>query len=423
MQRDAHLNVGTSHGSLGMLARGVFDAVQSAPDPRGLVLTLPLGWVNEEMGGLRGDIFAGKETPAAAAVHEALQYARCHSAAVLAAAGNRGGATGSPRETDLIFPARWEAMRAPRAGECQTEFGVTVSGSLPEVPLVSAVGAIDREDLPVGVAREHGEPELVAYGSGVVVPSRPPGHPVAAPPRTSLLFGTSPASVIAASAVALITRLGVGYDARVAEDHLRRSAPRLSGSAMQIRSRLGQTRQRVGIEAAASALCPSCALERPAWADDQAPLQRLERTAALTAEHGAPLACPSLPLVLPLAGSGMELCERVDAPSQDELPITGPQPRPVGGGNDPTIQVLGGGAYLLGLVSLAEFVPELLELRDAAGHVYVMELPGGLPFDQYAEVELFLDPSFAPVVHPATALLVGRLPGGMTDTEPVRVEY
>ncbi|MEL7370698.1 MAG: S8 family serine peptidase [Myxococcota bacterium] len=185
---------GRTHGSLGDLAAAIHDAALAAPEG---IINISIAWSNPCMGGERGDITAS-ETPAAAAVHEALQYARCQDMAIFAAAGNELGTIGSRYEAGMMYPAQWaESFDAPSPTQCSHEFSVSGAhaGSL---RLVTAVGGV-HDAMPLALARPDGEPRLVAEGHNGVALLKP-SDPLQ---TTLLLSGTSVSTMVVSAATAI----------------------------------------------------------------------------------------------------------------------------------------------------------------------------------------------------------------------------
>ena len=186
-------------GGQGDVARGVFAAVRSweVTGPQRLIINLSLGW-DPRYGGLAPLATAPL---GARAVFDALEYAHCRGALVLAAAGNR--TTGPESSSGPLLPAAWENVDGPTGSECATLLdGIAVDPSLfPDGgayrPLLFAVGAVDEINQRARV-RIDGEPSLTAFGThavgdwvdnGTVKPS-------------GFLTGTSVGSMVVAAAAA-----------------------------------------------------------------------------------------------------------------------------------------------------------------------------------------------------------------------------
>lgn len=169
---------GGFYGYQGEVARAIAEAVflwettdddaNGLPDERHLIINLSLGW--EE----RTDELL-TETPATfsmpnRAIYDALNYAACRGALIIAAAGNR---TGGPDERKgPLFPAGYEARPAPSNATCQARFGVPATEAglgATYRPLLYAVGGVRYDDRDLASRRENGRPRLVAGGFQVNV--------------------------------------------------------------------------------------------------------------------------------------------------------------------------------------------------------------------------------------------------------------
>ena len=171
---------GGDYGSLDWLAQSIVrevnewlqqsTVIDEVRDP--LILNLSLAW-HEAWGGalapntvIRPDVFA---------VYDALRYARCHGALIVAATGNR---TGCELDNTPMYPAGWESLRITEA-ECSADFGIDADFGEPltnegpswtEVPLVYAAGGLGPDQRPLGIARDSDQSHLNAYAQGVPVP-------------------------------------------------------------------------------------------------------------------------------------------------------------------------------------------------------------------------------------------------------------
>lgn len=107
-------------------------------------------------------------SPGTRAVWAALQYAACHGALVIAAAGNDPGYRDSP--SGAMLPAAWETTPAPTLETCKALFGESPVPRLTPsktayTPLLHAVGGVDDRDQPVVGTRTKSLPRLVAPAS------------------------------------------------------------------------------------------------------------------------------------------------------------------------------------------------------------------------------------------------------------------
>ena len=124
------------------LAVAIVDAVDSADVDQHVIVNLSLGWPK---------LFGGEEPlpqdfPAQVrAVYDAIEYARCQGAEVIAAAGNALGRPATP--VGPLVPGRWEERSAPTASRCRT-LGVLTPrlGAGGAEPLLRAAGGVDGQD-------------------------------------------------------------------------------------------------------------------------------------------------------------------------------------------------------------------------------------------------------------------------------------
>ena len=214
---------GGTFGTRTALARAIVNLVarqaaeQAAGKVEHMVLNLSIGWedrfdcaltkvkgASESPGCPKGQALTMNE--GATAVLEALDYASCSGAAIIAAAGNDPGLTPTPRGP--ILPAAWEGKAAPSAAYCTCKFVdhgacADVPRADPESkrPLLHAVGAVTPTDVPIATSRAESTPRFVAPGSLVVTF---PGDAInAAEPRYPL-SGTSMAAAAMSGAVAAL---------------------------------------------------------------------------------------------------------------------------------------------------------------------------------------------------------------------------
>ncbi|HEY8943177.1 MAG TPA: S8/S53 family peptidase [Polyangiaceae bacterium] len=187
---------GGSFGAHGDLVRAILAAVDAAPGVH-TVLNLSLAYEAELPSSLR----PAREDFANRVVLEALRYARCRGALILAAAGN-GPVPANPAHAAGL-PARWTALRAPTVSECLSRFGIVVpggSGATGTEPLLYAVSAIDFATQPLLTTRGAGQSVLTALGFAVVREDPSGGY-------TRMLTGSSMATgTISGIAAALWAR-------------------------------------------------------------------------------------------------------------------------------------------------------------------------------------------------------------------------
>lgn len=175
-------------GSQGDTAKSIFAAVEiwrttdwgeETPKP---ILSLSLGW-EPEFGALATD------SPAVAAVHTALEYASCHGAIIIAAAGNEGHLC----STGALLPGAWEADPAPNAPRCAALGAPAPTPGAPYRPLLYSVGGLDHGLDPMPGSRESGMPRLASSATHAVGPG-----------DSTAVTGTSAAAATTAGAAALV---------------------------------------------------------------------------------------------------------------------------------------------------------------------------------------------------------------------------
>ena len=185
---------GRPKGALGALASAIVEAVDEAQGKR-LIINVSAAWVNKVMGGKYADPFVcNEEPPGSAAVHEALQYARCRGASIVVAAGNRLGDEDNCYE-DKAWPAEWHSHLVDST-LCWTEFGVDAPGLT--VPLLTSVGAVNDGGAYAALRRELSDPDVFANGiEGTAYAwSGNSAHP------TAVMSGTSVSTIVASSLIA-----------------------------------------------------------------------------------------------------------------------------------------------------------------------------------------------------------------------------
>ncbi len=140
-----------------------WQAAGNQPPQDNLVINLSLGWEGTYGGQLN---WANPDPQAelgggALAMYRAIEYATCHGALVVAAAGNDTG--GMPLPVGPMYPAAWEQVAASKA-ECG-RFGLPELEEEPTYrPLLYSVGAVDGRDRPVMSTRQGGRPRLATPG-------------------------------------------------------------------------------------------------------------------------------------------------------------------------------------------------------------------------------------------------------------------
>ncbi len=187
---------GGVNGTIGQLASSIFREVEDWKNTtiNNLVINLSVAW--DPIFG--GEIPVSNGRVASQAVFRALQYASCHGALVVAAAGNR--VTGPALNLDPLLPAGWEKVAAPTGQECQTMFGFVpetndITGNYR--PLVYAASAVDTFGNRVET-RLGGEARLTAFGDHAVAPVDEQGIPK----PTQILSGSSIGAIVVSTAAA-----------------------------------------------------------------------------------------------------------------------------------------------------------------------------------------------------------------------------
>ncbi|HEY0132993.1 MAG TPA: S8 family serine peptidase [Nannocystis sp.] len=151
---------GGNFGSQGELAKAIFGAVREWENHGSaghLILNLSVGWEPS---------FGGPGAPAdmpapVRAVFDAMQYASCKGALIVAAAGNAAGAC----EEGPMAPAMWENHLAPSNAVCET-IGAPAAPGRPAITpndrLVYAVAGLRHDGRLLASTREKGRPRLAA---------------------------------------------------------------------------------------------------------------------------------------------------------------------------------------------------------------------------------------------------------------------
>ncbi|MEO1481323.1 MAG: hypothetical protein AAFU77_04405 [Myxococcota bacterium] len=149
--------MGGAFGTISGLSEVVYRSVQESGER--LVLNLSLAW----------DPRYGQGTfvhPSVASAKDALAYARCQGAVIIAASGNSVGGSAS---SGPLLPAAWSELEAPNEVECATEYEGSVFPSvLPSVfngrPLVFSVSGVDGRGQDLANAQRLSRAPIVAHG-------------------------------------------------------------------------------------------------------------------------------------------------------------------------------------------------------------------------------------------------------------------
>jgi len=174
-------------GTYGDLAAATMEAIrrwETTPNAGRLVLNYSVGWDPEVFDEPGPTQLANLD-----AIRDALDYARCRGAVIVAAAGN---AVAGVCSEGPIAPGLWENAAAPSLQRC-SNLGVAAA---PTGPLVHAVGGVALDGGDFASSRPGGIPRLVALADHVVVPSAP----------KQVVSGTSIAAAELTGALALAGR-------------------------------------------------------------------------------------------------------------------------------------------------------------------------------------------------------------------------
>jgi Subtilase family len=185
---------GGYYGTQADVAKAIYDAVESwrstsgsenQAEPSKLIINLSVGWE----GNLYGDVDDPTPRPSVEAVHAAIEWAACHGALVIAAAGNRGYTC----ETGPLLPGAWETHPAPNNLRCQELGAPNPPASVGYKPLLYSIGGLSHDRRPMQGTREDGMPRLAALATNAV----------AAGDGTTIT-GTSASTAAASGAAALV---------------------------------------------------------------------------------------------------------------------------------------------------------------------------------------------------------------------------
>lgn len=175
------------------LAVALFDTVERwrlGPNPGKLIINFSIGWDPELLGHA-----PDAATANIAHIRNAIKYATCRGALVVAAAGNDQGLC---RDDHPLSPAWWETLATlDPVAECPAlldgDLGVPVVASS-YAPLVHAVGGLDRDDAPLPQARDGAMPRLAAFAD----------HAAGGSPIGQARAGTSVSAAVASGTAALL---------------------------------------------------------------------------------------------------------------------------------------------------------------------------------------------------------------------------
>lgn len=317
-------------GSQADVAKSIYNVVKTwettdwGGDVPKLVINLSLGWEGAFFGGE-----GGMSTHAVHSVHVALEYASCHGALVIAAAGNQGHlCTAGP-----LMPGAWEQHGAPGATRCAELGAPAPTATAGYRPLLYSVGGLTHEGASMPGSRVDGMPRLAAAAVHA------PGGG-----DSTALTGTSVASAVGSAAAALIWSYAPHLSPAAVMGSVYRSGTARPKTADYIGP--GSANQTVRAINVCAALEDACA--RPAASCPALPLACLSAPAPLTladlftqidalvADHqvqpnfGSASTCASV-CGLPAISYGVRettsSCPDLPTPT---LPYTEPQPTQVG---------------------------------------------------------------------------------------------
>jgi hypothetical protein len=171
-----------------------------------LVINISLGWAPLPSfgGSFGGDVTQG-ELPPAGSVWDALRFARCNGALVVASAGNNLGVGNGNADRDAVLPAAWASQQSVPCFDADT----TLDG-----PLVISAGALER-DLPLALQREAAA-TVVATGSHGIARAEFGSRGS----FTMLLNGTSVSAAVVSAAAAAVWAARPNATAREVWDQL-----------------------------------------------------------------------------------------------------------------------------------------------------------------------------------------------------------
>ena len=139
-------------------------------------------------------------------VYRALEYAACHGALVIGAAGNKIGG-----ERNAYYPAAWEKRPAPNYYYCsrylkdhkpvRSDFATSTRVYR---PIIYAVGGLQGTDKPLANSLPYGMPKLAAYGDHATVQSSLKVGSFYKSTHTTTLTGSSVSSLIVSATASAV---------------------------------------------------------------------------------------------------------------------------------------------------------------------------------------------------------------------------
>ncbi|MRG91490.1 S8/S53 family peptidase [Polyangium spumosum] len=300
-------------------------------DPR-LVINLSVGWEDDRRRANCAPLnyAANPEllAPPARAVLDAMRYATCHGALLLAAAGNDTG--GISPKTGLVCPARWEELAAPDPQTCDalvgTPFAAAWAELWPTFPrrpaqnqapydrVVYAVGGVDYGDEPLVPPRPLARPRLAALG--LLASAWDTSPSASATPNTN---GVPPAPPPFLTGTSISTAVASGIAASLWAYSPTRTAPEILDTIYQRGVSLQQNGAAIPADPGACSGAPSCDVRRLSLCRA---LQLPCDDAAPVGSQNQPLQNPPLtPALLSLLDSEFQAAQASTVSFPDTQPI------------------------------------------------------------------------------------------------------
>lgn len=189
--------LGGFFGFQGTFAEKVVEAVflwKKAGKQTPLILNLSVGWDERYNADEVDDTVQGLSRASVLSAREALEFAACEGALLIAAAGNQGA--GPNPGKGPLYPAAWEAVNVP--DKC-----VQASvGSASYAPLVHAVAGLDPRDELILRSREGATPRLAAPAFHAVYEPNPGACELLSP--LNAITGTSVSAAVASALAAVV---------------------------------------------------------------------------------------------------------------------------------------------------------------------------------------------------------------------------
>lgn len=191
---------GGDFGTMGDLATSIvaavghwrMDQLADPSAPKRLVINASLGW--------EPDASSSSNAPERA-LEQALGFAACNGALVIAAAGNVANPACAAQDTGPLAPASYQLVAAPDAAECARLGYAPLDPSAYPIfgearPLVYAAGGVDGRDRPLLNGRPEAMPPLATYAAHASVATED-GY-------TTPLTGTSVSAAVVSATAGLL---------------------------------------------------------------------------------------------------------------------------------------------------------------------------------------------------------------------------